>query len=87
MFREESKLDDVDIFVKNKRLSLEAESMSSMNTNTNTSTIAQISYWNSPEALKLFNPKKGEEVLDCLSRRIILLSVVSYDDDITYVAS
>ena len=62
-----AKLDDVDIFVKNKRLSLEAESMSSMNTNTNTSTISEFSYWKSPEAMKLFNPQKNEEVLDCLS--------------------
>ena len=59
--RKKVKMDDVDIFVKYKRLSLEAENMSSMNTNT--SKLLEYSYWESPEAKKLFNVRKDEEVL------------------------
>ena len=38
-------------------------------------------YWDSPEAAKFFEPKNGDSVLSCLSKRIILLTEVSYNDN------
>ena len=72
-------MDDADIFIKNHRLSLEAESMSSLNTNNER--ILEYSYWKSPEALKLLNPRNNDGILICLSRRIEVISLASYDDD------
>ena len=38
-------------------------------------------YWDSPEAAKLFEPKNGNTVLSCLSKRVTLLTKVSYNDN------
>ena len=73
------RLDDVDIFVKNHRLSLAAENISSLNTHTQR--ILEYSYWKIPETFKLSNPRNDEGLLKCLSRQIVILSVASYDDD------
>ena len=40
------------------------------------------SYWNSSNAILLFNPIAGESVISCLIRREELLRGATFDDDI-----
>ena len=45
-------------------------------------------YFNSPEAVRLFNPKSDESVEDCLSRRIDFFdSILNNREDVSYIVN
>ena len=73
-------LDDVDIYLNNKKMATESASMSKSRTIDNR--IEKYNYWNSPEAIKLFAPKKGDDVMLSLTNRINILTDASYNDSI-----
>ena len=74
-----SKSDDLDIRIKNDLLEYKSVETALSREFKNDS---MFSYWKSPEALKLFNPNNGENVMECLARRDTLLWRASVDDDV-----
>ena len=74
-----SKSDDLDIRIKNDLLEYKSAETALSREFKNDS---MFSYWKSPEALKLFNPNNGENVMECLAWRDTLLWRASVDDDV-----
>ena len=71
--------DDVDIYLYNSKMARQSESLFA--SSIDLGRILCYNYWDSPEAAKLFEPKNGNTVLSCLSKRVTLLTKVSYNDN------
>ena len=77
--KRKERVDPVDVSIKLARAGNKTEKFKRQKV-TNIVAPQRANYFESPEAILLFNPMPGETVLECLSRRIELLKTASFDD-------
>ena len=77
--KRKERVDPVDVSIKLARAANKTENFKRQKV-TNIVAPQRAIYFESPEAILVFNPMPGETVLECLSGRIELLKTTSFDD-------